>query len=137
MSGGSSLDGAEIVVFRVQAADGRGPWRPGLSKFWADPERTYLPADVLTAFAGTDWMARIPYGWHMGCACRSIERLLAWFTPMERGILEKVGYNPVALQVDRIIAENEDQLVFARRNPMNYGAIIRMPWRIDAEAFAP
>ena len=116
------------TVYRVQAADGRGPWRPGLSKHWIDNDSDRpLQADVLAAF-GMDWLAKIPQGWHCGCACRSLDALMAWFTPVEQTRLEAMGYSPVMLSVDKIIVENADQVVFARRSPL---VLVQMtfPWR--------
>ena len=71
---------------------------------------------------------RIPRGWYAGCACRSMEHLRAWFTAIEEHRLEQMGYTPVILTADKILAENEDQVVFARREPLNRG-VIALPWR--------
>lgn len=116
------------TLYRVQAADGRGPWRPGLSKHWIDNEsnRPLQPA-VHEAF-GWDWLKKIPQEWHAGCACRTLDGIQAWFTPVEQTRLEAMGYAPVAINVDKIIEENADQVVFARRMPL-YLDIILLPWR--------
>jgi hypothetical protein len=116
------------TVFRVQAADGRGPWRPGLSRFWADDQRTYFPTDVISAF-GITWKEEIPYGWHAGCACSTLDKLLEWFTPLEQRRLESMGYMPVTLMADRIIRENDEQVIFARRDPLNVG-VVALCWRV-------
>lgn len=130
MDGGKGLrrvtEGTKL--FRVQAADGRGPWRPGLSKHWIDDSSMRpLPKDVLAAF-GSGWLRKIPHGWHAGCACRTLGALLEWFTTMEQRRLESMGYTPVSLRPDLIIAENEDQVVFARRLPLSSN-IVLLPWR--------
>lgn len=118
-------------LYRVQAADGRGPWRPGLSKHWAEEYGVRcLPLPIHEAF-GLDWLSEIPRGWHAGCACRTLEGLLVWFTQQEQDRLESIGYTPVALSADLIIVENEDQVVFARREPFNVGAT-RLSWRAAA-----
>jgi len=122
-----------LQIYRVQASDGRGPWRPGLSHHWVEDnseERLLRHPSVLSEF-GTQWLSEIPEGWHSGCACRSIDALLAWFTPLEMQRLESMGYEPVSLEAERIIRESKDQLVFTRRLPLNSGALL-LPWRIAA-----
>ena len=116
-----------MTLYRVQAADGRGPWRPGLSRFWIDEDCDKpLPEPVQDAFP--DVFRRIPRGWHAGCACRSVEDLRAWFSPIEEHRLEAMGYSPVQIVVDKILAENHHQVVFARRKPLNQDVIL-LPWR--------
>lgn len=113
-----------LTVYRVQSViDGRGPWRPGMSHLWHDEAKTYLPDSVVGAF-GLDWRAEIPEGWHCGCACRSLDGLLKWFTPIERERLAHMGYELVALEAEKIIRENADQVIFARRKPLTVGAIV-------------
>ena len=120
-----------LMLYRVQREDGRGPWRPGFSKYWIDENSTRpLQADVLSAF-GLEWREKIPQGWHAGCACRSMAALLQWFTPVEQDRLWKLGYSPVAIKPDKIIVENADQVVFARKTPLNNGIVI-MPWKATA-----
>jgi hypothetical protein len=121
------------TLFRVQAADGRGPWRPGLSQYWVDHDSDQrMPPPVQDAF-GLEWRKRIPRGWHCGCACRTLDKLLAWFTPVERQRLEVMGYRPVVILADKIIEENADQVIFARRDPLNV-AVIPIAWRIEVAA---
>ena len=106
------------VLYRVQAADGRGPWRPGLSKHWIDDNSdSPLQADVISAF-GTGWLWAIPEGWHAGCGCRTLSKLMKWFTPIEQSRLYGMGYLPVKIWPDKIIAENDDQVVFACKVPL-------------------
>jgi hypothetical protein len=106
---------------------GRGPWRPGLSRFWVD-EDSDRP---LVQETSVDLLRRagvvLRPGWHYGCACRSFEALLAWFTPVEVGRLGAMGFSVVRLEVDRVVAESEHQLVFARRVRLNRD-IVRLPW---------
>lgn len=108
-------------LYRVQADDGRGPWRPGLSRHWID-ETSHQPLfpNVLESF-GLDWLGKIPRGWHAGCACRSLSELFAWFTPIEMERLAAIGYYPVVLMPDKIIDADAHQVVFARKRPLNEG----------------
>lgn len=118
------------TLYRVQAADGRGPWRPGFSAHWADANRENFQADIVSAF-GTGWLKKLPHKWHAGCACRTLDGLLKWFTTLEQSRLESMGYAPVAILVDLILAENEDQVVFARRDPLSEN-VVQLAWRIAA-----
>jgi hypothetical protein len=121
-----------VKLYRVQASDGRGPWRPGLSKYWIDNDSDRpLQLDVLSAF-GMDWLKKIPRGWHSGCACRTLAGLMKWFTPVERNRLGALGYVPVSIYPDKIIAENGDQVVFACRAPLSVCAIA-LPWTFAAD----
>lgn len=123
------------TLYRVQAADGRGPWRPGLSKYWVEDdseERLKRHPDILTAF-GWKWRAEIPYGWACGCACRSLEALMSWFTPLERQRLESMGYAPVALMADKIIRESAEQVLFARRDALHVN-VAPLSWRVEEAA---
>ena len=105
-------------LYRVQTDDGRGPWRPGLSKHWIDTESDKpLYPDVVSAF-GLEWRSKIPKGWHCGCACRSLYQLLSWFTRKEQATLAKLGYYVVCFKPDKIIAEDEYQVIFARKKPL-------------------
>ena len=120
------------VLYRVQAADGRGPWRPGLSKHWIDNDSERpLQADVISAF-GVDWLKEIPRVWYAGCACRTLAGLVAWFTSVEQIRLAEMGYSPVKLWPDKIIAENTDQVVFACKIPLAFCAIA-LPWSFAAD----
>lgn len=59
------------------------------------------------------------YGQSVGCGCRKLESLWKWFTRREMDRLHAAGYHIVELQVDRILAESENQLVFCRNLPLN------------------
>jgi len=115
------------------ASSRRGPRRPGLSHHWVEDdseERLKRQPSIQEDF-GLDWLKEVPEDWHCGCACRSLDGLLAWFTPRERMNLEGMGYRPVSISADRILRENDQQLVFARQMPLNKG-VVYLPWRIAA-----
>ena len=117
-----------MSVVRVQDADGRGPWRPGFSHTWIEED---APADRLTEsvleLVPPSVLRAIPRDIHVGCACRSVEALMAWFTPVERQRLARLGFHIVRLRVDRVIAESDWQMVVARRRPFAEGAT-RLRW---------
>lgn len=117
-------------VYRVQDANGRGPYQPGFSRQWADedfaPGMMALPT-WMEEF-GSDLITRLGRpGEHYGSAVRSVEKLSEWFSPTEQRRLAALGFIPVALRANRILAESKNQLVFARQRPLARGALL-MPW---------
>jgi len=115
-------------VYRVQAEDGRGPWRPGFSHRWIDGD---APADRLTEtimdLMPIAQLSSLPRTMHYGCACRSLDGLLRWFTPIERERLERFGFYPVRLSVDRVLVESPWQMLIGRELPFAVGAS-RLRW---------
>ncbi len=113
-------------VFRIQDAAGRGPYRPGMSSRWADPAHatpTVRPPTWLWEF-GYGPLLRLKPGHHMGCGFRTMDQLRAWFTPSERQRMHAFGYRTVSIDVDEVLAESENQLVFGRAKPLRKGCRI-------------
>lgn len=116
-------------VYRVQDREGRGPWRPGFSRVWADedfgPGCEDLPS-WLVEF-GPDLLARrgLP-GEHYGCAVRKPKDLRRWLSDAERMRLAALGFSLVVVKADRILAESKNQLVIASRVPLARAVIL--PW---------
>jgi hypothetical protein len=110
-------------VYRVQGVDGRGPWRPGFSERWIEAD---APADRLTEtifdLVPLDGLRRLPLGFDYGCACRSLDALMHWFTPIERERLAALGFSPVRLVIDVVVVESATQLLAGRRRPFRDGA---------------
>lgn len=117
-----------IIAYRVQGADGRGPWRPGFSHVWLDGD---APADRLTEtlmdLLPPAALATLPRTMMYGCACRSLDALLRWFTPLERERLQSLGFYPVRLNADVVLAESPWQMVIGRARPFAEGAT-RLRW---------
>jgi hypothetical protein len=107
-----------ITIFRVQDQDGRGPWKPGFSHKWVITRPDHdnlLPwpiefGDILKNFLPAE---------NHGCGCRTIKQLRRWFTHREYKTLKKFNYHAVSIDVDRIIAESNIQLVFGRIKNLN------------------
>lgn len=59
----------------------------------------------------------------MWCGFRTPEQMRRWFDVNERAKLARLGFHPVTMTVDEIVAESSTQLVFARRVPLRVGAI--------------
>lgn len=127
-----------IQIYRVQDAAGRGPFRPGFSHNWADPVWAPGMEELPTWMDefGKDLIEREGRdGEHYGSAVRDHAGIRRWFSLSERAKLQRLGFNVVSLQADRILAESRHQLVFARGRALNKGAII-VPWGyVDASAF--
>jgi hypothetical protein len=112
-------------IFRVQDREGRGPWRLGLSAQWsdpADPPELLLPWHVEFG----PWI--LPpeserVGKFYGCGTRDLEQLRRWFSPTEYRRLLDLGFAVVRMDVDRILAESRNQLVFERARAMNKGVV--------------
>lgn len=105
-------------LFRIQhAVDGRGPFRPGFSRYWREDRQDLenLPPFFVEWPHILDKMTR---RLHYGCACASVEQLRRWFTPGEYFILSGMGFHAVELQVDVCLAESKIQSVFGRKLPL-------------------
>jgi hypothetical protein len=111
-----------IRILRIQDAEGRGPYKPGMSRHWVDADGPPPPPTWMQEFG--DVRAQCAPDECMGCGCRSLEQLFKWFTPTERVRLRALGYSIVVMWVDRIIAESENQVVFARKKPLAQSATI-------------
>lgn len=102
-----------MKVYRVQAKDGRGPFRPGLTKHWS--ECNNRPMAIQDAF-GLDWLKECRKDWMYGCGCLSLKELAVWFSKNERMTLCLMGYQPVEIEADIIIRKrNGEQVIFGCR----------------------
>lgn len=117
-----------LRAFRIQDVEGRGPFKPGFSRYWADedfaPGLAPLPA-VHEEFPG--FQRLIARDEHVGTAVRELSDLRKWFSAAEMRKLAALGYSIVSVKVDRIIAESANQMVIANRRPLNRGCIVH-PW---------
>lgn len=109
-------------IFRIQGRDGRGPFRPGLTEKWIGDPRWLERPSLMEEFNMRDILAKVNMR-HMGCGFRTVEQLRKWFDENERAKLARLGFHPVTMTVDEIVAESPSQLVFARRVPLKIGAI--------------
>jgi len=116
--------------YRVQDRDGRGPWRPGFSAQWieADAPAGRLVETVFDLLPLAELRA-LAREWHLGSACRTRAALLAWFTPAEIARLAVLGFHPVTLRADVVLAESATQALIGRRRPLAEGAT-RLRWAL-------
>ena len=106
-----------ILVYRWQDKDGRGPYKPGISSYWADDDNQANNPPFFVEF-GMDIIKQCGPRESMGCAFRTIEQMQQWFTEAERQRMRLMGYAFGSLLVDRVIAESKQQLVFVRTQPL-------------------
>lgn len=107
------------VVYRIQDAEGRGPYRPGWSHTWLDKSRDESTRPPFYWEFGMHVARKALVGESIGCAFRTMEQLKRWFSDAERKRLSGFGYQVVTIVADRILAESKYQLIFTCRMPLN------------------
>ena len=110
-----------IIVYRVQDAEGRGPWRPGFSHKWVRDRADQ--ANLIPWYKQFQRIITVREGEYVGCACRTQNQLRRWFTVDEYTTLLGYGYQAVKIDVQSIFDESEIQLVFRRKRPLFSGAL--------------
>jgi hypothetical protein len=120
--------GRKTVVYRIQARDGHGPFRPGVTVQWLVPRkgRDALPS-WMDEFGVDAVLSRLTPGWYAGCACMTLAGLRRWFSEQEYKNLLELGFDAVSIDVDRVVAQSEIQLVFERKQALRHGAkVVRL-----------
>jgi hypothetical protein len=113
-----TMDAQNLVrVYRVQDAEGRGPFRPGFSKWWVEERADQENMHPWTWEFGLDAIPKAK-GWHVGCACRTLGQLRRWFTSSEYVTLQRFGFHAVSMEANRVLHESEIQLLFQRAKPL-------------------
>lgn len=110
------------IVYRVQNLEGRGPWRPGFSHLWVRDRDDHDNLRPWVEQFGLGIIPRWSPYWYYGCGCRTLEQLRRWFTAEEYATLRAYGYQAVIMDVHRVLAESDIQLVFQRVRPLYAGA---------------
>ena len=106
------------IIYRIQDAEGRGPFKPGVTTKWLQWRPEVIPL--------IPWPMEFPWitmkhlrGYHFGCGCATVVQLQRWISDYEYRILQQLGYNAVKMQVSKIIAQSDIQTVFGRNIPLN------------------
>ena len=109
-------------IYRIQDKKGRGPFKPGFSHEWVEWREDHR--NLLPFYDDFGYIAeeRNHLGKVFGCGCRTKKQLKRWFTESEYKRLLDAGYHAVKMNVDKVIAESDIQLVFARKRKLKYGA---------------
>lgn len=107
------------VLYRIEDADGRGPFRPGFTVRWRDQSGPDLPPPWVEAGISLEEFAALfgEYPAKRGCACRSIKQLFHWFSPRERRRLANFGFQLTRIEGASILLETETQVVFEITSP--------------------
>jgi len=109
-------------LFRIQDADGRGPYKPGFSKQWVDMEKDdRLCPPMFAEFP--DWRKHFDRAAargfvHFGCCMRGIQGFHRWFTPAEIERLSGFGYRLVDASGLTVVCEGKAQVIGASRWPL-------------------
>jgi hypothetical protein len=123
-----------MIVYRVQDKKGRGPFRPGVPKKWADKEFSHgcKPMPTWMEEFGIDLIDRFMQpGEFYGCAVKEREKLNEWFSEDEALRLHHLGYFVYAVEAKRIIAESPNQIVFACDAPIKKRSLM-IGWPLRA-----
>ena len=110
------------VVYRVQDRDGRGPYRPGMTDRWGDPDGHDNPSIIDEFGRRMEWLEEVPAGYHCGCAFLSIDQVVRWFSPTECGRLSRLGYRLVGLRGCSLLRRSERQAIVIRSRPFRFAA---------------
>lgn len=121
-------------IYRVQDAAGRGPFRPGFSSTWIsmdDDARPLLPA-VQAEFSNFSQMVASAHkqGKHIGCGARGYGCLSKWFLPDEVERLIDAGFRLVRCHAVEVLAESDNQILFASHKPLHFLPVVNWPDRL-------
>ena len=107
------------IIYRIQDKDGRGPWKPGFSHKWVEDREDHNNLIPIYIQFGMNIINKILYGEYSGTGCQSIKQLQRWFNKSEYYKLLGYGYKSVEIEVNRIIAKSDIQVLFGRAIPLN------------------
>lgn len=115
-------------LYRVQDADGRGPFKPGFTASWADPQgKPFLPAaQEISGFARIVAKAHRE-GLHIGTAVVGFSGLDRWFTGSEMARLSSLGYRIVSANSCKVIARDQNQVLIASPLPLKFLPVAPLP----------
>lgn len=118
--------------YRIQDAEGRGPWRPGFSHRWIDPMKDdSLCPPMMMEFP--DWrkrVARHPWAVHIGCCVDGMAGVHRWFTPSELARLQGLGFYLVDATGLTPLIIGRSQIIGGSRFPLAY--LPRVEWSVAA-----
>ena len=104
-----------VTFYRVQSADGRGPFQPGITLQWSEDRedkknlRTWLEEMPGALSKRTD-------GLNMCCGCLTLDQLRRWFTESEYRKLIALGFYAVKV-TGCLVEKSETQALFETIGP--------------------
>ena len=121
-------------LYRIQDREGRGPWRPGFSSQWIDPNKDdSLCPPMMQDFPEFRRLINRAIGrgfLHYGCCVAGIAGVHRWFTPAEMNRLRGFGFELVDASALTVICESRSQIIGASRWPLSY--LPRVGWEVAA-----
>lgn len=105
------------MILRVQDETGRGPWRPGLSHTWIDPDREGGPPAMYEEIEDFHELVKKYHrlGYHIGCAVRGVHGIKQWFTRTELIKLRMMGFDIYNANEARVIEETPNQILIGTK----------------------
>lgn len=119
-------------LYRIQDADGRGPWKPGFSKNWIDWHKDdSLCPPIQVEFP--NWKAVIQIAGirgftAFGCCVAGMAGLHRWFTPDEMRRLARFGYNLIDASAMTPICTGKSQIIAGWTRPLR--ELPALPWAV-------
>jgi hypothetical protein len=113
-------------IYRIQDKDGRGPWKPGFSRYWCEDKSDEVHAKLKPwpLEFGLGILDAVNNYEHVACGCTSPEQLRTWFSEIEYGRLLKYGYMAFQIVPWRILAQSDIQCVFTTRRPLRKESLL-------------
>lgn len=111
----------KLQVYRIQDADGRGPFKPGFTQTWLMDRPDLDNLQPWYVELGPIHLKR-DAGAFAGAACRTLTQLRRWFTPEEYAILKAHGYQCFRIGVGRVLGESQTQMLIQRSKPFQHAA---------------
>jgi hypothetical protein len=116
------------MLCRVQNADGRGPFQPGITSRWLRPEPDESLPSIMAEFGDKLDQTIISAkrkGLNLGCACDA-EGLALWFNSDERRALGLLGFGVVDASRCQVLLRGRHQVVVGWLLPLSL--LPRVPW---------
>lgn len=105
-----------VTVFRIQDANGRGPFRPGLTTVWLDPDRTFFPPAIMDEFNVRKALKK-KGNFHIATATATQTILRKWFSRTEYDRLRALGYKAYEVPGCGILDRSKIQMLVCREFP--------------------
>lgn len=111
-----------MKVYRVQDKEGRGPFKPGLTRHWLIYNKGKDKLIPWYAGMNSEQIKALLSGrGAIGTACISIKDLCKWFSKKEYSTLLKHGYRSIYLDINEedVLFKDDNQILFNRDIPLN------------------
>lgn len=106
-------------LYRIQDAEGRGPFRPGFSHVWLDKNGPPLPPSIVEMPGFSAIVARAHrQNLHIGTAVVGNEALNKWFSSDEMLRLARLGYRVVDATSCKVVARDSNQVLITSPLPL-------------------